>query len=259
VTRDPLGGQRSPIQAVLFDFHHTLFDVEAGVDWIHSAAERIGRTISDQHARALLDEIEAARADPDVMREQQGRDRSEPAHRTATMFWLRTAGVDRHLAAALYGRLRDPGGWFPYRDSAFVLSELAGRGVPVGVVSNTGWDVREAFVHHGLADHVQSFTLSCEHGIEKPEPDLFRIACEELGIRPSETLVVGDNPLTDGGAVTAGMPVYLLPAGLPGDTRGLRVVLRLVPAAVAQGPVAAYRHKPAPSPSRPGRRRTKPC
>lgn len=42
--------------------------------------------------------------------------------------------------------------------------------------------------------------------IGKPEPTLFRIGCERLGIAPARCLMIGDNPLTDGvGASRAGI------------------------------------------------------
>jgi hypothetical protein len=40
--------------------------------------------------------------------------------------------------------------------------------------------------------------------------------------------MVGDNALTDGGAIAAGLSVLLLPAAPPGGRRGLDAVIRLV-------------------------------
>lgn len=42
--------------------------------------------------------------------------------------------------------------------------------------------------------------------IGKPEPTLFKIGCDRLGIAPGRCMMIGDNPLTDGaGAVRAGI------------------------------------------------------
>lgn len=42
--------------------------------------------------------------------------------------------------------------------------------------------------------------------IGKPEPTLFEIGCERLGMTPAQCLMIGDNPLTDGaGATRAGI------------------------------------------------------
>ncbi|WP_165975251.1 HAD family hydrolase [Actinomadura rubrisoli] len=219
---------RTPVGAVLFDFHQTLFQVEAGESWIGAACTGIGRDTALPEIETLLTQVNAAREFPDVVEGQKGRDRSPEAHRSATLFWLHAGGVDEQLADALYERLLDPSGWHPYRDTAATLAELSRIGVPVGVISNTGWDLRKTFEHYGLAGHVKSFTLSCEHGMEKPDPDFFRLACAELSSPPEETLMVGDNPLSDGGAVAAGMMCHLFPPAPPHASRGLWTILRLV-------------------------------
>jgi FMN phosphatase YigB (HAD superfamily) len=57
---------------------------------------------------------------------------------------------------------------------------------------------------------------------------VFEVACDELGVVPAETLMVGNNPLTDGGAIHAGLPTYILPAAVDGSARGLDAVLTLM-------------------------------
>ncbi|MFC0105650.1 HAD family hydrolase [Kibdelosporangium aridum] len=138
--------------------------------------------------------------------------------------WLRLAGLSEPLIEALYARLVTPDCWFPYADVTRVLSRLAGAGVPVGVLSNTGWDLRDTFERYELRQHVTSFTLSCELGLEKPDPELFLAACASLGAAPERTLMVGDNPATDGGCVAAGLIGYLVPSGAD---HGLGAVLRI--------------------------------
>jgi len=47
--------------------------------------------------------------------------------------------------------------------------------------------------------------------VGKPEPDLFLKAAERLGVRPSECVMIGDNPDTDGvGAKRLGMTFHLV-------------------------------------------------
>jgi HAD superfamily hydrolase (TIGR01450 family) len=52
--------------------------------------------------------------------------------------------------------------------------------------------------------------------IGKPQPALFRLGCERLGIEPKEGVMIGDNPLTDGaGASALGMTFWqAMPGGL---------------------------------------------
>jgi FMN phosphatase YigB (HAD superfamily) len=75
---------------------------------------------------------------------------------------------------------------------------------------------------------VDVFVESYRHGVEKPDPALFLLACRELGVKPERALMVGDSHLTDGGAVEAGLVTLLLPAVRRGAARGLGAVLRLL-------------------------------
>jgi putative hydrolase of the HAD superfamily len=61
-----------------------------------------------------------------------------------------------------------------------------------------------------------------------PAPRLFEAACDGLGVAPEATLMVGDNPLTDGGAVEVGLTAYILPTATDSQDRGLGAVLALM-------------------------------
>jgi HAD superfamily hydrolase (TIGR01493 family) len=219
-------------RVVLFDFAGTLFSSEPDATWVRRAAARAGWPLSDDELANLARRMAAARELPQVVAAQRGADRSARAHRASVMAWLAAAEVRPELARALYTELTDLAMWTPYPDTPTVLGALRDQGIAVGVVSNTGWDIRRHFTAHRLTPLIDAFALSFEHGVEKPDPRLFQIACDALGVDPALALMVGDSPLTDGGAVRLGMGAYLLPriAGTvtPGEPRGLEVVLRLV-------------------------------
>jgi HAD superfamily hydrolase (TIGR01509 family) len=71
--------------------------------------------------------------------------------------------------------------------------------------------------------------LSYEHGVQKPDPRLFRTACTALGVEPRDVLMVGDDRRADGGAAALGCGVHFVDH-LPAAQRpsGLRPVLGLV-------------------------------
>jgi putative hydrolase of the HAD superfamily len=216
-----------PTRAVLFDFHQTLFRFEGDEQWIDAAARRCRLTMVPADRRAIARRLDEARSWPEVLELGAGRDLSSAAHRAFILAWLRLVGTPSALAQALYARLVTPLCWLPYPDTGPVLRSLAEHAVPVAVVSNTGWDLRETFAHHGLARYVRAYALSCEHGAEKPGSDLFLAACTELGVRPAEAVMIGDNPITDGGSITAGIPAYLVSHECGDGPRGLDAVLRL--------------------------------
>ena len=102
----------------------------------------------------------------------------------------------------------------------------------VGIVSNTGWDVRAVFTAHAMSDFVTSFTLSYEAGAVKPDGKIFEAACTSLSLEPGQVLMVGDDPRADSGAVLAGIRTLLVPAQPPHTDNGIAAVLDIVGAGI---------------------------
>lgn len=205
----PTDGERPAIDAVLFDFGHTLFAHAPGPEVLAHEAAALGHPLSTTEAAELWREIDAAAMDPAEV--ARGRDLDGEVWRTR---WPVLYGLaDRvapGLGAALDRSFHDPWAWIPYQDTAAVLEALAAAGVAVGVVSNTGWDVRTPFAVRGLDRWVTSFTLSYECGAAKPDPAIFHAACQALGTTPARTLMVGDDAIADRGAHAAGLAGVVL-------------------------------------------------
>lgn len=214
------GAHLRNLDGVCFDFGDTLFYSPDG------AAVLTELGMPPAEARALWDKIWSDSKTPAALAVK--RDLSPEAHRAG---WLALfAQADAHrpgTAELLYERVMDHSRWIPFPDTGDVLRELKRRGLKVGVVSNIAEDLRPAFAVHGWSDLVDGYTHSFEHGVEKPDPALFRAACASIGTAPARTLVVGDHPV-DGGAVVAGCVALLLPRTEPGAPHGLARVLDLV-------------------------------
>ncbi|MFJ4537429.1 HAD family hydrolase [Streptomyces tibetensis] len=226
--------------AVLFDFSGTLFRVESTDSWLRGALAGTDVRLAEAELAAAVLALEAVGAlpgggDPARVPEELAdawliRDRSAALHRAAYTGLSRQVPLpDPALYDALYDRHMAPAAWSPYPDAVEVLRTLRERGVPVGVVSNIGWDLRPVFRAHGLDPYIDTYVLSFEHGVQKPDPQLFATACEALGADPRTTLMVGDDRRADGGAAALGCGVHFvdhLPAADRPD--GLRPVLDLV-------------------------------
>ncbi|MCS0600935.1 HAD-IA family hydrolase [Streptomyces sp. LP11] len=226
--------------AVLFDFSGTLFRVESTESWLRAVLDDSGILLSEPELERAAQALEAAGALPGGAEPRQlpgelagawaVRDKSARLHRAAyTGLSRRVPLPDPALHDALYERHMTPAAWSPYPDAVEVLRALRERGVAVGVVSNIGWDLRPVFRAHGLDPFVDAYVLSYEHGVQKPDPRLFSVACEALGVDPARTLMVGDNRAADGGATALGCRVHFvdhLPAHLRPDA--LLPVLDLV-------------------------------
>src|SRR3954453_15152987 len=138
--------------------------------------------------------------------------------------FLRSQGVDDEplIAAAheLFGR-----DWFArlvlFDDAVQTLEALRPR-FKLGLVTNgPSRTQRPKIEQFRLIDYLDLLIVSEEVGVAKPDPAIFAIALEQLGVAPSEALFVGDSPEFDlRGAAAAGMPfIWMNPRGeqLPVD------------------------------------------
>jgi putative hydrolase of the HAD superfamily len=76
-----------------------------------------------------------------------------------------------------------------------VVRELHERGVRLGVVSNTVLPptaIDEFLKFEGLIEFLPTRVYSSEVRFMKPDPRIFRIALERLGVEAGRTLFVGD-------------------------------------------------------------------
>jgi HAD superfamily hydrolase (TIGR01549 family) len=96
-----------------------------------------------------------------------------------------------------------------YEDALPTLAELRGRGLKLGLVSNTNRDLA-AFVRHFELD-VDAWISSGSHGKVKPSPTIFRAVLELLEVEPAEAAMIGDSPSDDvEGARALGLQAFLL-------------------------------------------------
>jgi HAD superfamily hydrolase (TIGR01509 family) len=219
------------INGVLFDFSGTLFRFEPGPGWPSVTA--------DEAARERLTTVLTAptmsteQLPPGLVDAWERRDLDHDVHRTVYVTMIESTGIELSAdeTEAVYTSLTDPAAWRPYPDTVTVLRGLRVAGVPVAVVSNIAWDIRTIFRRYGVEDLVEEFVMSYVEGVVKPDPKIFTLACQRLGVAPEEALMVGDSPENDGGAAAIGSAVAIvepLPtAERPGALR--RIVSELLP------------------------------
>lgn len=217
----------APLRAVLFDWGDTLFHAPHAPEVIMSVARAAGVRMSENRARQMWDESWRLGKTPEEI--AKSRDLSMEAHgRVWRDLFSRMDAEVPGLSDALYERVMDPRSWVPYSDTRATLEAVRRRGLKVGVVSNVPADLRSVFAKHKLDSLVDSFTHSFEVGAEKPDPAIFLAAAKSLGVKPGETLMVGDHEV-DRGAERAGMRAFILPTEFDGEVRGLDRVLALLP------------------------------
>jgi HAD superfamily hydrolase (TIGR01493 family) len=189
------------IEGVLFDYSGTLFHLEPGPDWLAGEPRR-----DELLALLTASTRSAVHLPPGFAEDWARRDLDPETHRAVylAVFTDSDLRAEPAVAEALYERMLDPASWQPYPDTEPALRRLRAAGIPVAVVSNIAWDVREVFRRHGVDDLVDEYVLSYVEGVMKPDAKIFTVACQRIGVDPARVLMVGDSEEADGGAVTVG-------------------------------------------------------
>lgn len=157
-------------------YHHVLaWDRALAARGHHVALERIHAGIGMGSARLVPWLLGRAVTDPDPLAD---------AH-------------DQAFLEATEGRLR------PTRGALALLDDLAARQVTFQVATSAGGPVAERLLA-ALGRDVPT-THADDVGAPKPAPDLLVAACAELGVAPSDAVLVGDSPWDAEAARRAGL------------------------------------------------------
>jgi putative hydrolase of the HAD superfamily len=85
--------------------------------------------------------------------------------------------------------------------AAEAVRRLAGWGVRLGIVSNTGRTpgmvLRRVLERHGVLAYFSAISYSDEVGVRKPDAKIFELTLGRLGVAAGRALHVGDNPHDD--------------------------------------------------------------
>jgi len=105
------------------------------------------------------------------------------------------------LRAEMYDR------WFHPREGAIeTLRELHARGFSLALISMCAPDTPPMWRASPFAGLVDVEVFSSEVGLRKPDPAIYRYACERLGVEPADCLYCGDGAYRElTGATEVGM------------------------------------------------------
>jgi HAD superfamily hydrolase (TIGR01509 family) len=216
------------IRALLVDWRGTLVQIPRLEDLIRQALARIGRSEDPATVRDIARRIERANADAGRAEDARRIDTSADLHRELTLQMFRDASLGEDLAEAVYRVEWAPENRRPYPDAKVVLDAVQRHDVRVAIVSDVHFDIRPDCVAQGIDPFIDAYVLSCEHGMQKPDPRMFQTALDALDASASEALMVGDWAPTDAGALEVGIATLLLPPQPDLADRGLDRVLGLL-------------------------------
>jgi putative hydrolase of the HAD superfamily len=99
------------------------------------------------------------------------------------------------------------GAWRLFDDALPCLHQLRAAGLGLAAVTNApGGHQRSKLAAVGLIDAFDVLVIAGEVGVAKPDPAIFQLACARLGVRPDQTVHVGDRLDLDArAAVDAGL------------------------------------------------------
>lgn len=115
------------------------------------------------------------------------------------------------IARSVYDEFGRADRWALYGDVRPAFERLRDRGIAVGIISN--WDSRleRLLIGLGLGDLLADIISSADVGLHKPDPRIFELACERIGVRPENSAHVGDHHYADFlGASALGMRAVLI-------------------------------------------------
>jgi len=180
---------------VIFDLWDTLidFDPVIGRAFQDRVAERLGR-------------------DPDELAtlwvEGRGRRESGPLRD-----YLLELGAEEDAAEELAAlRLESTRPLLKPRPGTLeTLAELRRRGYALGLITVCSEDVERLWEETPFADMFDAAVFSCSVGLRKPDPRIYHLALDELGVDPGEAIFVGDGANDElAGAERVGMRAVLI-------------------------------------------------
>ena len=182
-------------RAVIFDLWDTLvdFDPVAGRAFQDRVAERLGR---DPDEFAALWFEGRARRENGTLRE-----------------YLLELGAPDDLVDELVSLRRDSTRSLltPRPGALETLVELQAQGRRLGLITVCSEDVPDVWNETPFADLFDATVFSCSVGLRKPDPRIYRLACEELEVEPGEAMFVGDGANDElAGAQRVGMQAVLV-------------------------------------------------
>ena len=194
-------------RAVVFDLFGTLVD---NTSFVGNPSEEWRRQ-QDEMAAAVGAEAEAFRRVWDLLLQPRmtGVFPTVEAcvEHVCDLLQLPVRGEQIRAAAAI--RIEYMRTWLvPRPDAVATLAGLKAAGYRIGLISNCIPDVPLLWDGTALAAHVDAPIFSSAVGLAKPDPRIYRLACERLGVAPEQSLFVADG---EGGELAGAAAVGMTP------------------------------------------------
>jgi HAD superfamily hydrolase (TIGR01549 family) len=179
------------ILAWIFDLGNTLMAIPDEFDEENLLTKILGYTDTEQVRSIvyrLCDKFQGQSIEDFLQRFDQS---VNPTINTSLSIKIREAWMESVQHAQL-----KPGAWE-------ILDDLRDKKMKIVLISNTPPTSHYILDFLKLRERFDIIIFSCDVGYLKPDPRIFKIALDKLGVPPQNTIVVGDKIRTDilGGAI----------------------------------------------------------
>lgn len=193
-------------RAVVFDFYGTLTSHVTATtrrDGAHRVARALGATPELFVDRLSCTFTERATGSCGDLAETLVWVAQACGHTPSTEQVTAGSAERRAVESAYAARLRT--------DACRTLAELRRLGMRIGVISDCTHELPECWSTLPVAELVDSVVFSVEVGMRKPHPSMYKLVCDELGVKPAEVCYVGDGGSNElSGAESFGMTAVQL-------------------------------------------------
>ena len=207
--------ERAMTQAVLFDMDGTLIDTEKyyRIFWPKALAE-FGYTMTDEQVLAMR---------------SLGRPFA-PAQLKAWFGEELDYYAVRDRRKALMEEVLDREGIVLKPGAVEILVELKRRGILAAVATATDLERTEKYLKMtGIRQYFDRIISATQVKEGKPSPDIYRFACEQLGLSPDQCIAVEDSPNGVLSAYRAGCRVVMVPDQTQPDAELSKCLYACVP------------------------------
>lgn len=221
----PLSTGKAGIKAVTFDLWETLLLEKNGWNLRRTNArcEGLAQTLDKFNIKISVEQLASAFKKMGPWLESIWQTKNEATHLEQIRFIIKTASKGlttvkeewiEDLSSAYVSPFLEVA---PYLnpDTRRVLRWLEDRNMAVALICNTGltpgFGLRRFLAKEGIAKYFDLMLFSDEVGIRKPNPGIFQMATQRLGVKAFEIVHIGDNLKSDvWGAKNAGLKAIYL-------------------------------------------------
>lgn len=201
------------LKAITFDFWGTLFDAHHSLK--SERADYLGLFVDVTTEQAIEAYNQAWRVFDDAVHKGFGLSPAWLLHDTLERLGVSLAPQDYELTLRFWQEHLSDFPPRPLSGARHMLQTLRQEGYWIGLISDTGATpgrvLRRLLADREMLSLFDWLTFSDETGVTKAHPQAFRHTLRALGVRPEETLHVGDSPLADiQGAKAVGLHTALV-------------------------------------------------